>query len=105
MKALPVILALGGLLFVSGSVEYAKAEEKPAVVVPTPLTKKVGEFYVSIGVFSISDLEKRFPRPTSFWSSITGSHLRRTPTTSLSASGGRRKEGPSTCLIFRSKRR
>ncbi|MDQ7038984.1 MAG: hypothetical protein Q9N26_07305 [Aquificota bacterium] len=62
MKALPVILALGGLLFVSGSVEYAQAEEKPAVVVPTPLTKKVGEFYVSIGVFSISDLEKRFPR-------------------------------------------
>jgi len=32
------------------------------VLVPTPLTKKVGDYYVSIGVISISELEKGFPR-------------------------------------------
>ena len=62
MRVLLLILAVGGLLFVGGLWENLKAEERQVVVVPTPLTKKVGEFYVSIGVFSISDLEKRFPR-------------------------------------------
>lgn len=32
------------------------------VLVPTPLTKKVGDYYVSIGVTSISELKRSFPR-------------------------------------------
>jgi hypothetical protein len=62
MRGLILALAVGGLLVLPGSLEFPKAQEKPEVVVPTPLTKKVGDYYVSIGVFSISELERRFPR-------------------------------------------
>lgn len=62
MKKLVYMLAVGGLLLTGGPAEVLMAEEKPPVVVPTPLTKKVDEFYVSIGIFSISELERRFPR-------------------------------------------
>ncbi len=60
MKRLFALALLGGFLLLSGFA--VRAEERPRVVVPTPLTKRVNDYYVSIGVFSISELEKRFPR-------------------------------------------
>ncbi len=35
---------------------------REGVTIPTPLTKNLGEYYVSIGVMSISELKSMFPR-------------------------------------------
>lgn len=62
MKRLLLAALVGGLALIPSYDLTLRAEEIPTVVVPTPLTKNVGEYSVSIGVFAISDLEKRFPR-------------------------------------------
>jgi len=60
-KIFAFVLFVGALLLVGGF-KASLSSERPAVVIPTPLTKNVGDYYVSIGVFSIAELEKNFPR-------------------------------------------
>ena len=43
-----------------------KAEERGTGLIPTPLTKNLGDVYVSIGVFSIRELEEKLPRTYKF---------------------------------------
>jgi hypothetical protein len=59
------LLLLGVLLSGGGLERRAVAGEKDSMV-PTPLTKKVDDYYVSIGIFSIADLEERFARAYKF---------------------------------------
>ena len=64
-----VALLLAGALLVGGLEGSMGGEEKghkKASVIPTPLTKKVNDYYVSIGIFSISELEQRFARAYKF---------------------------------------
>jgi hypothetical protein len=58
-EKLLILWGLWVVLFFGAGVSFSEREE---VIVPTPLTKNVGEYYVSIGVFSIEELEKNFPR-------------------------------------------
>ena len=51
-KVLLVLLALIGMSFSEGDRQF----------VPTPLTKDVGEYFVSVGVMSITELREIFPR-------------------------------------------
>ncbi len=51
---------LWGILLLFVGFKAVSAQEE--TVVPTPLTKNVGDYYVSIGVFSIEDLQRNFPR-------------------------------------------
>ncbi|EDP74711.1 hypothetical protein [Hydrogenivirga sp. 128-5-R1-1] len=60
-KFVALMLFVGAFLF-AGGFSVSLSSEKTGVVIPTPLTKNVGEYYVSIGVFSIAELEKNFPR-------------------------------------------
>ncbi len=55
-----IFVLLWGLLFLVVPV-LSTAEER-GVLVPTPLTKNVGDYYVSIGVMPISQLKSQFPR-------------------------------------------
>ncbi len=50
--------AFWGLIFLLLGTLTAFAQD----VITTPLTKNAGDYYVSIGVFSISELEKHYPR-------------------------------------------
>ena len=61
-KGLVFFLMFFGMVFLSVGQKVGFASEQSEVVVPTPLTKWVGDYYVSIGVFSIAELEKHFPR-------------------------------------------
>lgn len=60
-----ISLVVAGVLFLGGLSGTSLAGEKQGVV-PTPLTKKVDSYYVSIGIFSIADLEERFARAYKF---------------------------------------
>ncbi len=62
MRKIIFLAVAWGLIFLIADFKSAFSEEKSAVVVPTPLTKNVGDYYVSIGIFSIEDLKKSFPR-------------------------------------------
>ena len=56
---LVAVFLCGGFVIPAGAGEKAVGESS---TVPTPLTKKVDSFYVSIGVFSIAELKQRFER-------------------------------------------
>ncbi|RLJ69895.1 hypothetical protein BCF55_0153 [Hydrogenivirga caldilitoris] len=62
MRKAYIFMVFLGMLFLLLGVKETRAAEDGGVVVPTPLTKNLGDYYVSIGVFSIAQLEKNFPR-------------------------------------------
>ncbi len=61
-KGLVFFLLFFGVVFLLAGQESGFSSDQKEIVVPTPLTKWVGNYYVSIGVFSIAELEKHFPR-------------------------------------------
>ncbi len=60
MKGLKFLVLLWGIIILGLTYKPLTAQEQD--LIPTPLTKKVGDYYVSIGVFSIEELKKVFPR-------------------------------------------
>ncbi|WP_457599847.1 hypothetical protein [Hydrogenivirga sp.] len=62
MRKMASVLMVLGVVFLFLTGKTGLSTEHESVIVPTPLTKNVGDYFVSIGVFSIAELEKSFPR-------------------------------------------
>ncbi len=58
MRSIYAFLVSWGVGFLLLVAELAQAQP----IIPTPLTKNIGEYYVSIGVFSIAELKEKYPR-------------------------------------------